>query len=132
MPQVEEQWPREPGAGHFHQVRRGKRHVNRPSSPVVPVSELTLLFANAVAAISCDWTQLSFAFVALSVKILVTSENGVLPDNFMVPNSLKACGTLMWIGFDKGVHGYVEKMGLGGCVFVASSLIDFYGKWRLS
>ncbi|KAI6683582.1 hypothetical protein NL676_029495 [Syzygium grande] len=59
-------------------------------------------------------------------------ENGVLPDNFMVPNSLKACGTLMWIGFDKGVRGYVGKMGLGGCVSVASSVIDFYGKWRLS
>ncbi|KAI6683540.1 hypothetical protein NL676_029453 [Syzygium grande] len=75
MPQVEEQWPREPGAGHFHQVRRGKRHVNWPSSPVVPVSDLTLLFANAVAAISRDWTQLSFAFVALFVKILVASRS---------------------------------------------------------
>ncbi|KAI3421388.1 uncharacterized protein J3R85_012425 [Psidium guajava] len=58
-------------------------------------------------------------------------ENGVLPDNFVVPNALKACGTLTWVGFGKGVHGYVEKMGLGGCVFVASSLIDFYGKCGL-
>lgn len=54
--------------------------------------------------------------------------NGFLPDNFVVPNALKACGALGWIGFAKGVHGYVVKMGFGGCVFVASSLVDRYGK----
>ncbi|KAI6679412.1 hypothetical protein NL676_033293 [Syzygium grande] len=58
-------------------------------------------------------------------------EDGVSPDNFVVPNAVKACGALMWVGFGKGVHGYVEKMGLGGCVFVASSLVDFYGKCGL-
>ncbi|XP_062148846.1 pentatricopeptide repeat-containing protein At5g55740, chloroplastic [Alnus glutinosa] len=55
-------------------------------------------------------------------------ESGVLPDNFVLPNALKACGALGWIGFGKGVHGYVVKMGFGGCVFVASSLVDMYGK----
>ena len=54
--------------------------------------------------------------------------NGFLPDNFVVPNALKACGALRWIGFAKGVHGYVVKMGFGVCVFVASSLVDMYGK----
>ncbi|GMI92767.1 chlororespiratory reduction 21 [Hibiscus trionum] len=55
-------------------------------------------------------------------------ENGVLPDNFVVPNALKACGALLWLGYGKGVHGYVVKVGFDGCVFVASSLIDMYGK----
>uniref|UniRef100_A0A2N9HES6 DYW domain-containing protein n=1 Tax=Fagus sylvatica TaxID=28930 RepID=A0A2N9HES6_FAGSY len=55
-------------------------------------------------------------------------KNGFFPDNFVVPNALKACGALGWIGFGKGVHGYVVKTGFGGCVFVASSLVDMYGK----
>ncbi|XP_044463541.1 pentatricopeptide repeat-containing protein At5g55740, chloroplastic [Mangifera indica] len=55
-------------------------------------------------------------------------DNGVSPDNFVVPNVLKACGALGWIGFGRVVHGYVMKVGFNGCVFVASSLIDMYGK----
>ncbi|EOY30922.1 Tetratricopeptide repeat (TPR)-like superfamily protein isoform 1 [Theobroma cacao] len=55
-------------------------------------------------------------------------ENGFFPDNFVVPNALKACGALLWLGYGKGVHGYVAKVGFDGCVFVASSLIDMYGK----
>ncbi|KAL5572734.1 hypothetical protein UlMin_022331 [Ulmus minor] len=55
-------------------------------------------------------------------------EDGFLPDNFVVPNVLKACGALQWMGIGKGVHGYVLKMGFGECVFVTSSLVDMYGK----
>lgn len=55
-------------------------------------------------------------------------ENGILADNFVVPNVLKACGALQLVGFGKGVHGYVLKMGFAECVFVASSLVDMYGK----
>ncbi|KAL4589703.1 hypothetical protein LXL04_002611 [Taraxacum kok-saghyz] len=55
-------------------------------------------------------------------------ENGFEADNFVVPNVLKACGGLSWIRFGKGVHGYVIKKGFEGCVFVASSLVDMYGK----
>ncbi|XVE70384.1 hypothetical protein DITRI_Ditri10aG0068200 [Diplodiscus trichospermus] len=55
-------------------------------------------------------------------------ENGFSPDNFVVPNGLKACGALQWLGYGKGIHGYVLKVGFDGCVFVASSLIDMYGK----
>ncbi|XP_043726126.1 pentatricopeptide repeat-containing protein At5g55740, chloroplastic [Telopea speciosissima] len=54
--------------------------------------------------------------------------NGVSPDNFVVPNALKACSALQLIGFGKGIHGYVLKMGFDYCVFVESSLIDMYGK----
>lgn len=56
-------------------------------------------------------------------------ENGFLPDNFVVPNALKACGALQWVGVGKGIHGFIVKMmGFDGCVFVASSLVDMYGK----
>ncbi|KAK6941581.1 E motif [Dillenia turbinata] len=59
------------------------------------------------------------------VKML---ENGFFSDNFIIPNALKASGALKRIGFGKGVHGYALKMGFGECVFVASSLVDMYGK----
>ena len=55
-------------------------------------------------------------------------EDGVLGDNFVLPNVLKACGAVMLIGFGKGVHGYVVKLGFQDCVFAASSLVDMYGK----
>ncbi|XP_071716530.1 pentatricopeptide repeat-containing protein At5g55740, chloroplastic [Rutidosis leptorrhynchoides] len=55
-------------------------------------------------------------------------ENGFKGDNFIVPIVLKACGGLLYIGFGKGVHGYVLKMGFKDCVFVGSSLVDMYGK----
>ncbi|CAI8585321.1 unnamed protein product [Vicia faba] len=57
-------------------------------------------------------------------------EKGFLPDNFVVPNGLKACGALRWGGFGKGIHGYVVKMNkdFDGCVYVATSLVDMYGK----
>lgn len=57
-------------------------------------------------------------------------EKGFLPDNFVVPNGLKACGALQWGGFGKGIHGYVVKMNkeFDGCVYVATSLVDMYGK----
>lgn len=55
-------------------------------------------------------------------------ENGIFPDNFVVPNVCKACGALQWSRFGRGVHGYVVKSGFDDCVFVASSLADMYGK----
>ncbi|XP_010249926.1 PREDICTED: pentatricopeptide repeat-containing protein At5g55740, chloroplastic [Nelumbo nucifera] len=55
-------------------------------------------------------------------------ENGYFPDNYVVPNALKACSALQLVKFGKGVHGYVIKMGFDCCVFVASSLVDMYGK----
>ncbi|KAL5975214.1 hypothetical protein ACLOJK_031893 [Asimina triloba] len=55
-------------------------------------------------------------------------ENGSWPDNFVVPNALKACSAVGLIGFGKGIHGYVLKTGYASCIFVASSLVDMYGK----
>lgn len=55
-------------------------------------------------------------------------ENGLFLDNFVIPIALKAAGSLQWIGFGKAIHGYAVKMDLGGCIFVASSLLDMYGK----
>ncbi|XP_030453528.1 alanine--tRNA ligase [Syzygium oleosum] len=47
MPPVEEQWPANRVRDTFIKFFEGKRHVNWPSSPVVPVNDPTLLFANA-------------------------------------------------------------------------------------
>lgn len=78
----------------------------------------------ALIGLNC---RLGFTEEALSgyCKML---ENGYLPDNFVIPNALKACGALQVINYGKGIHGYVIKMGFEDCVFVSSSLIDMYGK----
>lgn len=55
-------------------------------------------------------------------------ETDVLGDTFVVPNVLKACGSLKDFELGQCVHGYALKLGLGGCVFVGSSLVDMYGK----
>lgn len=55
-------------------------------------------------------------------------ESGAAGDSFVLPNVLKACGALLSVRFGRAVHAYVEKMGIGGCVFIASSLVDMYGK----
>lgn len=78
----------------------------------------------AIIGMSC---RMGFSEKAL-LGFCEMQENGILADNFVVPNVLKACGALQLVGFGKGVHGYVLKMGFGDCVFVASSLVDMYGK----
>ncbi|PKA51610.1 Pentatricopeptide repeat-containing protein [Apostasia shenzhenica] len=55
-------------------------------------------------------------------------ENGNFPDNFAIPNALKACSDLGFIDFAKSIHGYAIKLGFSECVYVLSSLVDFYGK----
>lgn len=55
-------------------------------------------------------------------------ESDLVADNFVIPNVFKACGALMAIEYGRAVHGYALKMGLDGCVFVASSMMDMYGK----
>ncbi|PHT95663.1 Pentatricopeptide repeat-containing protein, chloroplastic [Capsicum annuum] len=61
-------------------------------------------------------------------KYIEMLENEILGDNFVLPNVLKACGALNFVQFGKCVHGHVLKLGFESCVFVASSLIDMYGK----
>ncbi|PON39692.1 Tetratricopeptide-like helical domain containing protein [Parasponia andersonii] len=78
----------------------------------------------AIIGLNC---RMGFCEEAL-LGFLEMLEYGFFPDNFVVPNALKACGALQWIGFGKGVHGYVLKLGYGECVFVSSSLVDMYGK----
>ncbi|XP_062090681.1 pentatricopeptide repeat-containing protein At5g55740, chloroplastic [Humulus lupulus] len=78
----------------------------------------------AIIGMNC---RMGFCEEAL-LGLLEMLDSGHLPDNFVVPNALKACGALQWIGVGKGVHGYAVKMGYSGCVFVTSSLVDMYGK----
>ncbi|GFZ05076.1 tetratricopeptide repeat (TPR)-like superfamily protein [Actinidia rufa] len=46
-----------------------------------------------------------------------TQENGILGNNFVVPNVLKACGALQLIGFGKEVHGKCGVLGDARKVF---------------
>ncbi|KAL9660443.1 hypothetical protein QQ045_025258 [Rhodiola kirilowii] len=58
-------------------------------------------------------------------------DDGFMPDNFVIPNALKACGGLGVVNVGRGVHGFAMKLGYGDCVYVASSLVDMYGKCGL-
>ncbi|KAJ1284236.1 hypothetical protein BS78_03G189600 [Paspalum vaginatum] len=53
---------------------------------------------------------------------------GVPADNFVVPTVLKACAGLGLARAGRALHGYAWKAGVAGCVYVMSSLVDFYGK----
>uniref|UniRef100_A0ACD5VMN0 Uncharacterized protein n=1 Tax=Avena sativa TaxID=4498 RepID=A0ACD5VMN0_AVESA len=55
-------------------------------------------------------------------------EAGVPADNFVVPNVLKACAGIRMLAAGRALHGYACKAGFGECVYVLSSLVDFYGK----
>jgi pentatricopeptide repeat protein len=55
-------------------------------------------------------------------------EAGVPADNFVVPSVLKACAGLGLDRAGRAVHGYALKAGVAECVYVMSSLVDFYGK----
>ncbi|OEL36511.1 Pentatricopeptide repeat-containing protein [Dichanthelium oligosanthes] len=55
-------------------------------------------------------------------------EAGVPADNFVVPTVLKACAGLGLFRAGRAVHGYAWKAGIAECVYVMSSLVDFYGK----
>ncbi|KAF4367096.1 hypothetical protein F8388_006404, partial [Cannabis sativa] len=80
----------------------------------------------AIIGMNC---RMGFCEEAL-LGLLELLDSGHFPDNFVVPNALKACGAFQWIGMGKGIHGYAIKMGYGNgiCVFVSSSLGDMYGK----
>lgn len=88
------------------------------------VSEKNVFSWAAIIGLNC---RMGFCEEAL-LGFREMMESGFLPDNFVVPNALKACGALRWFARGKGVHGYVLKMGFAWCVFVASSLVDMYGK----
>ncbi|XAR66954.1 hypothetical protein NMG60_11013351 [Bertholletia excelsa] len=79
------------------------------------------------AAIIGLYCRMGFGVEAL-LGFCEMQENGYLADNFVLPNVLKACGAMQMLGLGKAVHGYVFKVGFGRCVFVASSLVDMYGK----
>ncbi|ERM97068.1 pentatricopeptide repeat-containing protein At5g55740, chloroplastic [Amborella trichopoda] len=58
-------------------------------------------------------------------------KDGIFPDNFIIPNALKACASLRDEVSGKLIHGYSLKLGFFSCVFVGSSLVDMYGKLGL-
>ncbi|XP_060964255.1 pentatricopeptide repeat-containing protein At5g55740, chloroplastic-like [Cannabis sativa] len=89
-------------------------------------SETNVFSWAAIIGMNC---RMGFCDEAL-LGLLELLDSGHFPDNFVVPNALKACGAFQWIGMGKGIHGYAIKMGYGNgiCVFVSSSLGDMYGK----
>lgn len=83
--------------------------------------------AFAWAAVIGMWSRAGLHGKALAGYAAML-EAGVPADNFVVPNVLKACAGLGLLGPGRAVHGYAWKAGVGNCVYVMSSLVDFYGK----
>ncbi|KAM6584485.1 hypothetical protein CsatB_011487 [Cannabis sativa] len=107
--------------------RIGSDHQKRVASRIFRmVSSKNVFSWAAIIGMNC---RMGFCEEAL-LGLLEMLDSGHFPDNFVVPNALKACGALQWIGMGKGIHGYAIKMGYGNgiCVFVSSSLVDMYGK----
>ncbi|KAG8051404.1 hypothetical protein GUJ93_ZPchr0001g31936 [Zizania palustris] len=83
--------------------------------------------AFAWAAVIGIWSRTGLHAKAIAGYVAML-EAGVPADNFVVPNVLKACAGPGLLGAGRAVHGYAWKAGVGDCVFVMSSLVDFYGK----
>ncbi|GAB4861403.1 hypothetical protein Ancab_036586 [Ancistrocladus abbreviatus] len=62
------------------------------------------------------------AFTVLGLMI----NDDMLPDKYLVPTILKACGAMGVVKVGKMVHGYVIRNHLGTDVFVGNALIDMY------
>ncbi|KAK7411240.1 hypothetical protein VNO78_02673 [Psophocarpus tetragonolobus] len=65
---------------------------------------------------------------ALAAFVAMQLQDGVFPDNFVLPNVLKACAVLRFIRFGRAVHAFLLKTLLTQCVYVSTGLLDMYGK----
>ncbi|XP_066311190.1 pentatricopeptide repeat-containing protein At5g55740, chloroplastic-like [Miscanthus floridulus] len=83
--------------------------------------------AFAWAAVIGLWSRAGLHARALT-GFVAMPKAGVPADNFVVPTVLKACAGLGLAGAGRAVHGYAWKAGVADCVYVMSSLVDFYGK----
>ncbi|KAF4386262.1 hypothetical protein G4B88_003479 [Cannabis sativa] len=55
-------------------------------------------------------------------------ENGVYPDDHIIPSATKSCAILGRCDIGESVHGLVVKTGFEFDVFVGSSMVDMYAK----
>lgn len=73
-----------------------------------------------------------YSSVGLGVEALLLYlelvDFGLFPDKFTFPFVLSACAKCLAHKEGVQVHGVILKMGLGGDVFIANSLIHFYGE----
>jgi pentatricopeptide repeat protein len=83
--------------------------------------------AFAWAAVIGMWSRAGLHARALEGYVAML-EAGVPADNFVVPNVLKACAGTGMLAAGRALHGYAWKAGFRECVYVLSSLVDFYGK----
>ncbi|KAG2598979.1 pentatricopeptide repeat-containing protein At5g55740, chloroplastic [Panicum virgatum] len=83
--------------------------------------------AYAWAAVIGLWSRAGLHARALD-GFAAMLETGVPADNFVVPTVLKACAGLGLLRAGRAVHGYAWKARIAECVYVMSSLVDFYGK----
>ncbi|XP_037413164.1 pentatricopeptide repeat-containing protein At5g55740, chloroplastic-like [Triticum dicoccoides] len=83
--------------------------------------------AFAWAAVIGLWSRAGLHARALDGYIDML-QAGVPADNFVVPSVLKSCAGIGMVGTGRALHGYAWKAGFMECVYVLSSLVDFYGK----
>ncbi|KAL4581426.1 hypothetical protein LXL04_017641 [Taraxacum kok-saghyz] len=58
------------------------------------------------------------------------SRSSLMPDVFTLPCVIKACGRLMATKEGEQIHGLILKIGFGTDVFIQSSLVSMYSKFK--
>ncbi|XP_068645157.1 pentatricopeptide repeat-containing protein At1g03540 [Aristolochia californica] len=86
---------------------------------------------------SICWTSMISAFTrndmfqrGLHLFYLMQRKYCLLSDSYTFGSILTACGNLRRLKNGKEIHGKVVTCGIGGDVFVESSVVDMYGKCR--
>ncbi|KAG1342422.1 putative Pentatricopeptide repeat-containing protein [Cocos nucifera] len=83
---------------------------------------------------SVSWTSMIVGFnqmgqFEMAVRTFLNMVSvGTAPTQFTFTNILSSCAALEALDIGRKVHSFVVKLGLGGCVPVANSLLNMYGK----
>ncbi|KAI6693248.1 hypothetical protein NL676_020958 [Syzygium grande] len=81
-----------------------------------------------------SWCSLTSALVQnheqekACITFLMARKEGIQPTDFLVSSVLHACAGLAWLELGRSVHALAMKACVMGNIFVATALVDMYGK----
>ncbi|KAK6929951.1 Pentatricopeptide repeat, partial [Dillenia turbinata] len=98
------------------------------------VEEAEMIFRETCERNAVSWCSMIAAYVQndeeekACVTFLRARKEGIVPSDFMVSSALSACAGLSGLELGRSVHALAVKGCIEGNIFVASSLVDMYGK----